>query len=641
MTGDFFPPAVPRYRFDPSLAFPELPPGVQSTEDATRAVSSICVMFAYFMAGHYFTNNSLKDIPYHEVMKECEDYLLAAEIIPIERAASWAESLLIPPEELLSDADFAAVPRSMIKKEAGVDNTVTFHPYQLQGISWGARRKGGVYAMACGIGKTGTAVGVAITMARLQRVATHRCIIVCPVNATQTWVEVRDNLTPYYQQVEILSSDGTHKWQHMESSGGLLILDEAHHFKSLDSRRTKGAMRLRYAFDACLNLTATLLHTGPEGALALQDLACPGLSRFCDKWSYGDAFHCIAQDSSYRNKKIFVKLPADQKPAYAHYLARSVYSLDYQSPSVLDVLDMPERTQLYFDTWAKPAWVEELMTKDAQRMAAELKAKPAEKPRPVYYWPPDLSQEKVIAMTALALGNENRMVLAELMKQTPDDEELLERARKAEGIPTFLAAVQAVMKLGRFDMIIRREGSDFHFLYAPGSDALNPKPGPKIKAVEDWLREHPGEPALIGAYGVPTITTIAALLTSLGVEFRLIRGSTDKKDRKIYNDEFQAGKFPIMLVQQRAGSESVQLHRAHWSMLVDHGLSPITYEQFIGRTWRQGQKEACMHIDMCFVTFQRAMVKNLIAGDEFDTQVRQLLEREVNYQTNIMNPTLL
>src|SRR4029077_20870904 len=99
-------------------------------------------------------------------------------------------------------------------------------------------------------------------------------------------------------------------------------------------------------------------------------------------------------------------------------------------------------------------------------------------PKPRYWWPPDYSSEEILAATAIALGNENREVLAELIKQDPEDEELQERAKRMSGIPTYLAAVQAVMKLGRFDMIVERYPDGVRFLYAPGRDVFNAKSRP-------------------------------------------------------------------------------------------------------------------------------------------------------------------
>jgi SNF2 family DNA or RNA helicase len=253
-----------------------------------------------------------------------------------------------------------------------------------------------------------------------------------------------------------------------------------------------------------------------------------------------------------------------------------------------------------------------------------------------------MSTTSLLGAVAIALMHENEEVLEELLRRSPDDEELLERAKKRKGLPTFFACIQSALKLGRFDVIIERVGDgDFRFLYAPGSDVFNPAPGPKIKWVEEWLVENPEEPLVLAAQGVPTIDGCAKMLEKHGISYRLIRGGVEPEDRVKFNDEFQDGKVRVMLVQQLAGSESIDLTRASTSMLVDHDLSPITYTQFLHRTNRQGQDEECDHIDMSFCQFQTTQIKRLIDGELFDAQAREVVEKEVQYQRVIAHPEMI
>jgi hypothetical protein len=82
-----------------------------------------------------------------------------------------------------------------------------------------------------------------------------------------------------------------------------------------------------------------------------------------------------------------------------------------------------------------------------------------------------------------------------------------------------------------------------------------------------------------------------------------------------------------MLLQQVAGSESITLTASHISALVDHATSPTIYSQYVGRTRRVGQKEECLHYDLCFGGFQCHIVNRLYDRRAFDKEIRNELEK--------------
>jgi SNF2 family DNA or RNA helicase len=159
----------------------------------------------------------------------------------------------------------------------------------------------------------------------------------------------------------------------------------------------------------------------------------------------------------------------------------------------------------------------------------------------------------------------------------------------------------------------------YRYRYGPGD-------GPKLLWLEQWLDDNGDEPILVGAVTVPTLDAVVRLLTRKGIDYRLIRGGVPARQREKAKNEFQAGQFRVMLVQQIAGSESITLTRAATSILLDHDLSPITYTQFLGRTARQGQDRECQHYDLAFNLIQQDRILALRRGEDFDAETRRELE---------------
>ncbi len=621
----------PIYRFDPSLAFPELGSCAQSTADATVKSAGLSLTLAYLLSGNKF-RGSLEHLTideiYHEIDAACFDLQ-----IDIERVTAWAQSILIPPE---IPGDDSFVPRRIDCKGFNL------HPYQIKSAAWSAHRMGTVSALGCGVGKTATAVAAALAAARMGRCNKERCYIICPLNAMGTWEAYYKELEKEFEQVYIVSCDSLHKYKAIERApGGAAIFDEVHRLKNHGAFRTGHAHEMRNAFEWAICLTGTLLHTGAEGVMSVLDLACPGLARFMDKWKFGEKFKCIIEKKVGKRKRHALGIPGMAvREDFVCYLMRGVWSRSNESEDVKTAFVIPGQNKLRIDSWERPDWVRKLddehvvaFRETAEKNGAKLtysdeEIRLSDSP---YIWIPEVSKiPDLLGMTAVALMHQEQEAWDQLVALVGP-----EQAGPKPGLPSFAAVFQNVSKLGRHDVIIKRtvdsEGKpiDYHFVYAPESSALEPAPGPKPKWVMQWLQENP-EPVVIGAMSVPTIDAMQYLLKKEGIDYRLIRGGVSKEDRTEFIEGFQDGKFRVMLLQQVAGSESVTLTRAAVSILMDHDWSPITYTQFIARTCRQGQTQECDHYDLVFNELQHQIVQRLLRGEAFDAEARAQIEQTFN-----------
>jgi SNF2 family DNA or RNA helicase len=114
----------------------------------------------------------------------------------------------------------------------------------------------------------------------------------------------------------------------------------------------------------------------------------------------------------------------------------------------------------------------------------------------------------------------------------------------------------------------------------------------------------------------------------MNIAHRVIQGGVSAADRATFVTDFQNGVFPVMVVQQVAGSEAITLTRAATSILVDHDLKATAYTQFIHRTWRQGQAQETTHIDLVFGDVQGQVLSTIHRGRSFDQNTRDQLEAE-------------
>lgn len=652
----------PAYRYRLKETFPELPNLSTGTQDARRPAPLVALTLAHLAAGNKFVGPTA-ELTMDEILEELEVYCIEHSL-DLDRAASWADSLLEPPETTLPE-DLRS--EHLITEVRGPG--FSLHPYQLDVAAWAAHRMGSVLSLGCGVGKTATSVSAAGTAARIGKCSSERCVIVCPLNAVGTWAKYKQDLLSYFKQVDILSVDSLHKYKAMDRSlGGALIFDEAHKLKTVGKRRTESAHVLRAAFEWCTCLTGSLLHTGPEGVMSVLDLACPGLARFFDIWKFGDTFNCVSV-TQVPGRGMVRKLelvPFEMQPRFVEYLKRGVRSLAVSSPEVREHINLPEHTVLSEDSWETPGWVQDLNEETENGTVVyqghtlhtysqeEIESFAGPPPTPPVITAANTPASSYLGALALAMMHQRQEQLFETLKErgfpSTTVEEAVEYIRESEdevtfgdlkelqkmcGLPHFSAVCYEVTKEGRENRAIARVKEEYagvqtisyRFIYPEGEERW----GPKLQALRQWLEDNPEEQVVVGAAAVKTLDDAEALLQELGISYHLIRGGVATKDRVSFIEKFQRGETRVMLLQQVAGSESVDLYSAATSILLDHSWSPAVYTQFQARTHRQGQTRPCTHIDYVYGPVQEMVVSRLRRGESFDAAVRQDLEQQVQY----------
>jgi hypothetical protein len=648
---------------------------IQSTSDSERKIAGLVLAICNMITTGK-PSNDLTIPQFHSELQAAADSL----DVPLGRMIDWAGSVMLDPSVTLTAEEMKAVPTRNKAKDFDL------HGYQITTAGWCARRLGSVEALGCGVGKTATSIAAAIAGKRLGTFKGNRVYIICPLNAMATWRKAVPDLEAEFAEVQIVSVDSLHHYKGLTvADGGALIIDECHKTKHEATGRTKEAYEVRRCFEWATCLTGSLLHTGPEGLMTILDLACPGLSRFIDKWAFGEAFSCIAtkpvQMGGRRRNKHSLVIPGDEpRPFLARYLERAARSLSLTSPEVAAVVQVPGQTATTVDTWEKPDWVIKLFAECRENIEAAAKA-PAGTVIPGIneaLWAPDVPWQTLMGALAVCIMEETREEILEVANEIENsavtsienavksiqtklddpffregDLEWLGRRKplaaliKNPGLPTFPKVLHAACRVGRYDQVIVKtteivgelKNVTWRFKYGPGHDRKNPGIGPKCQFVLDWLRDNEKEPLVAGAAGRGSVSVIAKALEEQGISHRIIRGGVSSKHREQFVDEFNNGDVRVMLVQQVAGSESIDLIRAATSMLVDHDWSANTYEQYLARTNRQGQKRECIHYDLSFNGVQTESIGRLIRGRDFDAQTRALLEKECN-MNNVLSSLL-
>lgn len=635
---------VPLFAFDASLTWPETlgdrKHNMLRTIDG-NGLSAITMAVAHIAAGNSLSGDRI----YEQIL----DYL-QEDNVPPDRVVSWARCLIQDPNSM---ADMDAVPA--INETKGF----SLHPYQRENAAWAANRLGSILAHGCGVGKTATAIAAAIAAVRIKKCSDSRCFIVAPVNAEAVWLAVRPELKRYFKDVQVVSIDSTHNLTTLDTApGGALIIDEAHKAKGgrkadgTDTRRTASLLRLRRCFEWATTLSGSVFESGPEGLMNLHNIACPGLARFTDKMMFGKAFLCIAKKQIGRRQVRSLVLPSlEGRKLMVPYCYRSTRSLSFTSPSVASVVQLKTHRDIVEDVWPRPAWA-----------ASGL-------------WLPEIAWATYFGAMSVCIMRDDRLallkcaaehsimapVLDSKVELAPDSADpdgaqpidwkvLKERIGtlandpfypvdkikplrallKLGGLPTFSRVYHQIIREGRIARCIAPcttpAGPSFQWLYPPPEESQF---GPKLLYIRQWLTDHPGQKLVVAAGGRLTLRLAEELLTADGVSFRTIHGGVDGATRGEYVEAFQSSDVRVMLVQQVAGSESIQLTAAATSMLVDLDNKPVAYTQFIHRVYRQGQTEETEHIDMIFGSVQARLLSNIQNGRGFDQTLRSDLEAEV------------
>ncbi len=151
-----------------------------------------------------------------------------------------------------------------------------------------------------------------------------------------------------FSEVFVVSIDSLHKFEPgFPSSGGVLLIDEAHLLGGKGARRTKHAMKLRLKMDYGLNLTGTMFHGGVPRAMTLLNLAIPGLAAFASEYSAAAYFGCLQHLDIPGVGKVtkIVKPIGDDARRFQEFIAsRFVCALTKHSSMVKQTVNIPDQT---------------------------------------------------------------------------------------------------------------------------------------------------------------------------------------------------------------------------------------------------------------------------------------------------------
>lgn len=233
----------------------------------------------------------------------------------------------------------------------------TLDDYQLSS-SKSVTVAGSVLALSVGLGKTLIALDATRRLIQSALLA-YRAVgvssppatvlVICPLNAMPVWNDpmVKDWMRVYLGGTYMVHSiDSLHKIQAMQILGpSVLIVDEAHYVGDWKAQRTKLIHKLRWQFDACLALTGSMLHAGPEKVLSLLDLACPGAAIFGNVYEFGEHFECLYPKDIGNGviKKQVGRPPEKYREQFQKYLDRFVIAKTKRSPDVMVSLYVPEQ----------------------------------------------------------------------------------------------------------------------------------------------------------------------------------------------------------------------------------------------------------------------------------------------------------
>lgn len=305
----------------PLRGYPNAP--VQAVSSSDRPLCSLVSAYAELLRGSAL-GGSARLLSHGEQLSTFER-LFAEHDVPLLRAESWVLAI-----------NRSYVPHTFFPHKVG---PFTLDPYQIETIRQTAP-SGGVLALGCGLGKTVTAIALALRAQMYYSAEAQRTWVVCPLNAIPAWERMRAYVPGEYQ---IISMDSLHKVvDALPSTGGTIIFDEAHLLGEMSARRTKAAHRMRAKFDAGFCLTGTLLHGGIEKALSIQDLAVPGLARFSSRWKAGEFFKCLSRHRIGGRMVTELMRPTGlAKKTFMEYLALGCVSMTKDSAIVRQTMDVP------------------------------------------------------------------------------------------------------------------------------------------------------------------------------------------------------------------------------------------------------------------------------------------------------------
>lgn len=165
--------------------------------------------------------------------------------------------------------------------------------------------------------------------------------------------------------------------------------------------------------------------------------------------------------------------------------------------------------------------------------------------------------------------------------------------------------------------------------------------GAKVELVRSMLGE---KPVVIGAVYRDSLDQFAAMLEDAGVSYVRVDGGVVGRAREEAKRRFVSGEVRVFLAQADAAAVSMNLQRAHISILAEPSWRAANYDQFLARTCRRGSVRECHHFDLVANKFQAMVFRRVQAAKDFDAsvaewqQAKRLVERVASAPTVLPNP---
>lgn len=147
----------------------------------------------------------------------------------------------------------------------------------------------------------------------------------------------------------------------------------------------------------------------------------------------------------------------------------------------------------------------------------------------------------------------------------------------------------------------------------------------KLDAMQELLANR-SLPTVVVGHHLTTLDAIKVRCAKLGMETREISGrTTSKVYRRKTIEDFQAGRFPILVAQIDTIAEGLTLTRADTIILVEHSFRPHINVQVVRKLWRLGQTRP-------------VTVIRLATDHSLDGNIIELLGEKTEHQLRAMPP---
>lgn len=148
---------------------------------------------------------------------------------------------------------------------------------------------------------------------------------------------------------------------------------------------------------------------------------------------------------------------------------------------------------------------------------------------------------------------------------------------------------------------------------------------PKLDYIKQYITDYPEEPIIIFSTSTLFLKLMFNQLKAR-IKMAMIIGATPKKIREQYKQDFQAGKFNVLLINIQAGKEALTLDRAETAIFADK-FPPIgnimqAEDRFVATTEDKADKSH--------------KIIELMISESYDEQIYSLLEQRFT-ETDVIN----